>query len=42
MPDFSLPNSSGLSVIVDLFLSHFPFGIATVIGFLDGPGMRPN
>jgi hypothetical protein len=42
IPDFSLPNPSGFSVIVDLFLSHFTFGIEAVIGFLYGLGMRPK
>lgn len=42
MPEFSLPNPSGVNVVVDLFLSHLPFGIAAVLGFIYGLGMRPK
>jgi len=42
MPEFSLPNPEGFDVLIDLFLSHLPFGIAAVIGFFFGLGMRPK
>jgi uncharacterized membrane protein (Fun14 family) len=42
MPEFSLPNPTGFEVIVDLFLSHLPFGIAAVAGFFYGLGLRPK
>jgi uncharacterized membrane protein (Fun14 family) len=42
MPEFSLPNPSGFNVIVDLFLSHLPFGIGAIVGFFFGLGMRPK
>jgi uncharacterized membrane protein (Fun14 family) len=40
IPEFSLPNPSGFNVVVDLFLSHLPFGIAAVLGFFYGLGLR--
>lgn len=42
MPEFSLPNPTGFNVVVDLFLCHLPFGIAAVVGFLYGLGLRPK
>ena len=36
VPEFSMSETKGLGMLVSLFLSNLPFGIAALIGFLLG------